>query len=166
MANWITLFEKYRIDRRLLKLHLQELSALSEKSPRRAVLQKEIEQIKSDLHGAECILARYGDTADSARDALRQADERLFLAFHYVRGFTMERTAEEMCISRDSIYRIRRRVISRGEIPEEYLNEAGITSLHAFHDDDFPIEPRRNVLQACFAGAPKGVTDSLLSACP
>ena len=78
----------------------------------------------------------------------------------------MEETAQEMCMSRDSVYRIRRRVLTRGEIPEAFIEDAHIASVVGFENKDFPIEPRRNVLLACFAGAPNGVTDSLLSACP
>ena len=165
MANWINLFEKYRIDRRLLKLRRNELAALSAFSPKRASLESTITQMEKDLHAAERVLARYGDAANSAKDALRRADERLFLAFHYIQGLTMEGTASQMCISRDTVYRIRRRVVSRGEIPAEYLEEAGITYLPNLQEDDFPIEPRRNTLSACFAGAPGGVTETLLSSC-
>lgn len=163
MANWIALFEKYRIDKRFLKLRLTELAALSEKSPHRPALEDSIQQIQQDLHGAERVLARYGDGATSPRDALRRADERLFLAFHYIRGLTMEDTAMEMCISRDSVYRIRRRVIARGEIPDSYFVEASITAPSEL-DVELPVEPRPNVLAACFAGAPDGVPAALLSA--
>lgn len=166
MANWINLFEKYRIDKRLLELRLCELGALSKSSPKRPPLEAMVQQIQYDLHAAERVLSRYGDAASSARDALQRADERLFLAFHYIRGLTMEETATEMCISRDSVYRIRRRVLARGEIPSEYIDEAGLTSLRSFHNDDFPLEPRRNVLAACFAGAPQEAYDSLISSCP
>ncbi len=163
MANWINLFEKYRIDKRLLELRLCELSALSQSSPKRPPLESIIQQLQHDLHAAERILSRYGDAAISAQDALRRADERLFLAFHYIRGLTMEETASQMCLSRDSIYRIRRRVLSRGDIPAEYISEAGLSSLSSFHNDDFPIEPRMNTLAACFAGASQDAYAPLLS---
>lgn len=163
MANWINLFEKYRIDRRLLELHREELAPLSPNAPRRPSLEASVHRLEHDVHAAERVLARYGEGADSARDALRRADERLFLAYHYIRGLTMEDTALKMCLSRDSVYRIRRRIIARGEIPAEYLTEAEFSA--ADTADDHPSEPRSNILAACFAGAPSGVTDSLLAAC-
>ena len=161
MANWIALFEKYKVDRRLLDLRLSELSALSPVSPKRPSLLASAQCVERELHAAERILARYGDTAISARDALRRADERLFLAYHYICGLTMEKTALAMCVSRDSVYRIRRRVVARGEIPTEYLSEEGLTHSEAWKDGDYPIEPRSNVLAACFAGSPDGVPPSL-----
>jgi hypothetical protein len=166
MANWINLFEKYRVDKRLLELRLCELSALSQSSPKRPPLEATIQQIQHDLHAAERILSHYGDDASSAQDALRRADERLFLAFHYIRGLTMEETAFEMSLSRDSIYRIRRRVLSRGDVPAEYIDEAGLNSLHSFQNNDFPLEPRINTLAACFAGAPQEAYAPLLSSRP
>lgn len=164
MANWISLLEKYRVDRRLLDLRLHELAALSPHSPKRPALLSSVQCVEQDLHAAERALARYGDASTTPRDALHRADERLFLAYRYLCGLTMEKTALAMCISRDSVYRIRRRVVARGEIPAEYLEEEATLPSTAACDIPLPVEPRANVLAACFAGAPDGIPHTLYGA--
>ena len=42
MANWITLFEKYRVERRLLKIHLNELSALKAQIEEKLLYQSDL----------------------------------------------------------------------------------------------------------------------------
>lgn len=180
MKNWINLFEKYRVDRRLLDIHRDKLDSLSDSSPRRLGLMAEITRIERSLHAAERLLSHYGDRAATDREAVRLADERLFLAYRYINDMTMEAIADEMCVSRDTVYRIRRRILQHGDIPDDYLalycKHSGYTEsdIDNYFDSPghplFPAPPGRldadplaadpdcddidDVLAACFAGAP------------
>lgn len=190
MITWLNLFEKYRIDRRVLELYRDELASLAEDSRRRPPLEEAIGRVEKNIHAAERLLAHYGEGVLSPREALRYADERLFLAYRYVYGLTMEATALEMGISRDTVYRIRRRIIAKGPVPDQVLRRFGIVDLSsadtpissedpdtdsASADDSRTSLPRStvmgtgsddvaDVLTACFAGAPCGVPGALLSA--
>ena len=191
MITWLNLFEKYRIDRRVLELYRDEMASLSENSVRRPSLEEAIRRIERNIHAAERLLAHYGEGVLSPREALQYADERLYLAYRYIYGLTMEATALEMNISRDTVYRIRRRIVSREPVPDEVLRRFGIVDLSA---GELPISPDNepaddlttnradrtslplpavlgtgsddvaDVLAACFAGAPCGVPGSLLAA--
>lgn len=129
MITWINLFEKYRVDRRLLELYRNELRSLSDHSRYRPSIEEAILHIERIVHATERILAHYGEGALTHREALRFADERLFLAYRYLYGLTMEATASEMGISRDTVYRIRRRIIAKGAVPPAILQKYGITDL-------------------------------------
>ena len=131
MITWLNVFEKYRVDLRVLEIYRDELATLAEHSHRRTVLTEAIRQVEQHLHAAERLLAHYGDGILSPRLALQYADERLFLAYRYLYGLTMEATALEMGISRDTVYRIRRRVVARGAVPETVLQRFGILDLSA-----------------------------------
>lgn len=131
MITWLNVFEKYRVDLRVLEIYRDELATLAEHSHRRTVLEEAIRQVEQHLHAAERLLAHYGDGILSPRLALQYADERLFLAYRYLYGLTMEATALEMGISRDTVYRIRRRVVARGAVPETVLQRFGILDLSA-----------------------------------
>lgn len=129
MITWLNLFEKYRVDRRVLDLYRDELASLAENSRRRAALEEAIRVAERNVHSAERLLAHYGDGVLSPKEALHYADERLFLAYRYVYGLTMEATAIEMNVSRDTVYRIRRRIVARGAVPAEELRRFGIVDL-------------------------------------
>ncbi|MBQ8287271.1 MAG: sigma-70 family RNA polymerase sigma factor [Clostridia bacterium] len=129
MITWLNLFEKYRVDRRVLDLYRDELASLAENSRRRAALEESIRIAERNTHAAERLLAHYGDGVLSPREALHYADERLFLAYRYLYGLTMEATAIEMNVSRDTVYRIRRRIVARGAVPAEDLHRFGIVDL-------------------------------------
>lgn len=129
MITWLNLFEKYRVDLRVLEFYRTELDSLSEQSHRRAAIEEAIDRIEQQLHAAERLLAHYGDGILSPREALHFADERLFLAYRYLYGLTMEATAIEMGISRDTVYRIRRRIVQRGAVPDEVLCRFGVLDL-------------------------------------
>ncbi|MGM9648215.1 MAG: hypothetical protein ACI3YH_08805 [Eubacteriales bacterium] len=129
MITWLNLFEKYRVDRRVLDLYRDELASLDPASRRRTSLEEAIRIAERNVHAAERLLAHYGDGVLSPREALRYADERLFLAYRYLYGLTMEATAIEMNISRDTVYRIRRRIVERGTVPTEVLRRFGIADL-------------------------------------
>lgn len=123
MKDWISLFETYKIDGRLLASYQRELSTLSNDSPRRQPLISVIEKIEKKQRALEALLDVYDDRSTSAREAVRRSEERLFLTYHYVRGMTMEETADEMKVSRDTVYRIRRRIVSRADAPDVHPDE-------------------------------------------
>lgn len=123
MKDWISLFEKYKIDRRLLLSYRAELSTLSHDSPRYLPLSQTVELLEKKLRFIEGLLDGYDNAPATPREAVRRSEERLFLTYHYLRGMTMEATAEEMRISRDTVYRIRRRILSRNDAPDVYYEE-------------------------------------------
>ncbi len=167
MITWLNLFEKYRIDRRLLDIYRDELASLAENSRRRPALELAIARTERFLHAAERLLAHYGDNATTSREALRYADERLFLAFRYLHGLTMEAAAVEMGISRDTVYRIRRRIQERGSVPSAFIaeympdDESKAPHLASPSSPALPFDSAQDdiqdVITACFAGAPAGV---------
>ena len=58
----------------------------------------------------------------SARNHYRALEEQEFLFYRCIKGLTMCKTAELMCVSRDTVYRIRRR-ISKREGPSAYFTD-------------------------------------------
>lgn len=124
MNDWISLFEKYKIDRRLLASYRRELDNLPDHSPRKQPLTEIISLLEKKLHAIEGLIDSYDSfpsfSSSSPREAVKRSEERLFLTYHYMRGMTMEETAEEMKISRDTVYRIRRRILRRNDAPDVY----------------------------------------------
>ncbi len=179
MTDWIHLFEKYRIDRRLSEIYRSQLEVTDPNSPRYAQLNHSYCRTIHDVHAAERVLSCYGDGVDSPREALRHADERLFLAHRYILGMTMEATAEAMGVSRDTVYRIRRRIVARGAVPPEILStfstlpigEAAPSAevalpfpVNTLSSTDTPPSPAADphrALAGCFAGAPGGLPPHL-----
>ena len=107
--NTLKYYENYReLGKRiaLLQGQLQFFSGGSERADLRAELnacictQKEIEEN----------LERYIPYALPCRSYYRALEEREFLFYRCIKGLTMEKTAEMMCVSRDTVYRIRRRI--------------------------------------------------------
>lgn len=138
MNDWISLFEKYKIDRRLLTSYRRELRTLDESSSRHNALATVIEQLEQKLRYLEELLSAYDHAPASAREAVKRSEERLFLTYHYVRGMTMEETAEEMKISRDTVYRIRRRILSRSDAPDAYPEREWAPLLFPLPDESAP----------------------------
>ncbi len=69
-----------------------------------------ISELELSLGDTEKELDSYVAAASTPREAAKRADEKLFLTYRYIHDMTMEETAEEMCVSRDTVYRIRRRI--------------------------------------------------------
>lgn len=69
-----------------------------------------ITELEISLGDTEKELDSYVADAPTPREAAKRADEKLFLTYRYIHDMTMEETAEEMCVSRDTVYRIRRRI--------------------------------------------------------
>ena len=116
MSGWICRFEKYSSDKLLLDTRLAQLKVMLDsygyaRDDERVVpVLRAISELERSLDEAEKDLDLYVASASTPREAAKRADERLFLTYRYVHNMTMEETAEEMCVSRDTVYRIRRRI--------------------------------------------------------
>ena len=71
------------------------------------------EKLRTSVIEAEERLENYIGSDLSPREAAMQADEKLFLSYRYIYGMTMMETAHAMSVSRDTVYRIRRRILAR-----------------------------------------------------
>ena len=154
LKDWISLFEKYRIDRQLHSLYCHEYLTLSQSSPRKAALEADIDRLEQSIYFAELLLAHYDSIVTSPKDALRRAEERHFLACHYINGLSMEASASAMNISRDTVYRIRRRIVARGEITPEFyqLCQEHLQNALETRNTRFRVEETQAIREACFAG--------------
>lgn len=117
--NWINYFEKYSSDRMLLasiEAEIGRLEHYGKESNRLDSLRSAASSLKSSVLSAEAFLDDYVTCASCPKEAGRRAQERLYLKLRYRQGLTMEATAEAMDVSRDTAYRIRRRIIGRGDI--------------------------------------------------
>ena len=118
MNNWITYLEEYRCNRTILEnLESNQISAESsslhpteDESSESALA---VSSVRFKIKEAECKLAHYIPSDAPQREVRRLADEKLFLSLRYICGMTMIETAFAMCVSRDTVYRIRRRVLTR-----------------------------------------------------
>ncbi len=118
--NLISYFERYPRDARELRVLLAKmrredeaggvagnpaLRAAREEDARRA------EELRAEMERIRAAIARRTPPPNSPRkDCYRLQDEQIFLRCRYLEGMTMERVAEEMFVSRDTVYRIRRRL--------------------------------------------------------
>ena len=119
-------------------------------------------QLERSIYYTEILLSHYDSIVTSPRDALQRAEERLFLACHYINGFSMESTASAMNVSRDTIYRIRRRIVARGEIPKEIheICQNYFQSSSESRDARSRVVYAQAVREACFAGSATAKTSS------
>ncbi len=116
MSNWLCKFEKYRSDKMLLETRRSQLKILlndygyAREDSRVIPVINAISELEISLDDTENELDTYVASASTPREAAKRADEKLFLTYRYIHNMTMEETAEEMCVSRDTVYRIRRRI--------------------------------------------------------
>ena len=69
--------------------------------------------LQSALDEMETMLAQYIPENTDRRTEYRLSDEKAFIKLHCIEGKSVEKTAEDMCISRDTAYRIRRRLCNK-----------------------------------------------------
>ena len=112
MHDWLSYLETYRSNKNLYESVIAGRSALPccECSPEKAKL---AEKLRTSVIEAEERLENYIGSDLSPREAAMQADEKLFLSYRYIYGMTMMETAHAMSVSRDTVYRIRRRILAR-----------------------------------------------------
>lgn len=73
-------------------------------------LESELLRCKEEQRQIEDSLAHYIPYPLAARPYYKALEEQEFLFYRCIKGLTMRKTAELMCISRDTAYRIRRRI--------------------------------------------------------
>ncbi|MBE6672004.1 MAG: helix-turn-helix domain-containing protein [Ruminococcaceae bacterium] len=59
------------------------------------------------------LLENYVPDGIDRRTEYRLSDEKEFIRLHCIEGISVEQAAERMCISRDTAYRIRRRLCAK-----------------------------------------------------
>ncbi len=115
MYNPFEYFEYYKVYERICHILQSELQESCIDDARRQQIMAEIGLIKESM---QAILASIQDYAPKfpppKYSLLKQADDRAFLHCRYILGLTMEETAEQMHVSRDTAYRIRRRIAQTG----------------------------------------------------
>ena len=117
MPNLLCRFEALRSDKTLLAAQKVQLDTLidyyGENDERVCGIRTSIKTLEDRLSCALRELDHMVESAKDPREACRLSDERLFLTYRYFHGMTMEQTAEAMHVSRDTVYRIRRRIVAR-----------------------------------------------------
>jgi hypothetical protein len=68
---------------------------------------------KAELSQMDTLLANYVPAGIDRRTEYRLSDEKEFIHLHCIQGISVEQAAERMCISRDTAYRIRRRLCAK-----------------------------------------------------
>ena len=69
--------------------------------------------LMSELSVMNALLDAYIPKGIDRRTEYRLTDEKEFIHHHCIEGKSVEETAETMCISRDTAYRIRRRLCTK-----------------------------------------------------
>ena len=117
--NWIAYLERYSQDKLLLDSVEEEIVRMENdgrRSKRLEMLRASASVLRYSVRNAEELLESYVYSSVSESDARKRAREKLFLELRYKNGMTIEQAADAMHVSRDTAYRIRRNVISRGDI--------------------------------------------------
>lgn len=117
--NWISYFEKYNSDRKLLSaidLEIRRIEHSAVGTERLPELRSTAQSLRASILKVDNLLEGYVSAAATPKEAAKRAQEQLYLCLRYQQEMTMEETAEAMDISRDTVYRIRRRILSRGDI--------------------------------------------------
>lgn len=100
-------FEKYITCKKTLNICEYELRQ-AEKERRNNIIESlvcEIDELKSQMSEIKAVIDNY-----NPNDYKDFTDERLFLRCRYVDGLTMEQIAEVMHVSRNTAYRIKRKI--------------------------------------------------------
>ena len=85
---------------------------------------KELHRISNLKKEIERNLENYIPYALPPKHYYRALEEREFLFYRYIKGFMMLQVAELMCVSRDTVYRIQRRIAARDGLFSSVLDDA------------------------------------------
>lgn len=113
MNDWISYLEKYRGNKLLYEKMQCAGPEFQDQSPLRQERSQMLKKLECRIHEAENHLEHYIEEDLSPKEAAKQADEKLFLFYRYICGMSMPEVVSAMSMSRDTVYRIRRRVQSR-----------------------------------------------------
>ena len=117
--NWILYLERYAQDKKLLESIDEEIKRMENdgrRSKRLNQLRASADVLRYSIRNAEEMLDNYYLSSQSPKDAERRTQEQLFLTLRYRQNRTIEDAASAMHVSRDTAYRIRRRIVARGDI--------------------------------------------------
>ncbi len=115
MYNPFEYFEYYKVYERICRILQSELQDPCLDDARRQQILTELELLKLSMQSICTAIQGYTPKFPPPKySLLKQADDRAFLHCRYILGLTMEQTAEQMHISRDTAYRIRRRIAQTG----------------------------------------------------
>ena len=109
--NTLAYYERYRQLSRRIALIEGQLHFFSSEDEREALF-SELNACIAAQKEIEENLEHYIPYALPCRSYYKALEEREFLFYRCIKGMTMEQTAELMCVSRDTVYRIRRRIAS------------------------------------------------------
>ncbi len=109
--NTLKYYENYRTISKKIALIQGQLQFFSGEAERED-LAKELAKCLAVQREIEDNLEHYVPYALPCRSYFRALEEREFLFYRCIKGLTMMQTAELMCVSRDTAYRIRRRIAS------------------------------------------------------
>lgn len=113
MNKPLSYYENYRTVKRMRSMRELELEYIDKKNlAQRSALEKEIAGYSSVMKQIETDISNYVPAGVVGRELNRLTDERIFLELRCVAGMTIEGTADAMHVSRDTAYRIRRRLAS------------------------------------------------------
>lgn len=71
------------------------------------------EAMQNELSRMDSVLEGYIPRGVDRRTEYRLTDEKEFIHLHCIEGISVEKAADKMCISRDTAYRIRRRLCKK-----------------------------------------------------
>ncbi len=120
--NTLSYYENYRVLARKITLIRGQLQffAISEE---REQLITELDRCLAAQKEIEENLEHYIPYTLPCRSYFKALEERQFLFYRCIRGLTMMQTAELMCVSRDTAYRIRRRLAAHEGVCSMLGNE-------------------------------------------
>jgi hypothetical protein len=111
MYNPFEYFEYYKVYERISQILRCELQEPSLDPHRREQIHTELSILEESMQTISNAIDNYTPKFPPPKyNLLKQSDGRAFLRCRYVLGMTMEQTAEQMHVSRDTAYRIRRRI--------------------------------------------------------
>ena len=92
-------------------------------SDRASMLEGQLQFFSDDYNRSET-LKELHRISNLKKEIERNLEEREFLFYRYIKGFTMLQVAELMCVSRDTVYRIQRRIAARDGLFSSVLDNA------------------------------------------
>lgn len=105
--NTLQYYEQYRALNAQLAALEGQIHFMSDTEQEGVLRLHAIEAAKKEIEDS---LAQYVPYPLSARQYHKALEEQEFLFYRCIKGLTMKKTAELMCVSRDTAYRIRRRI--------------------------------------------------------
>lgn len=85
-----------------------------------ALNREQLEKIRAEMREIELAIQSYVPPRLFGKEKQQAIEEQLFLQCRYLRGLTLEKTAEALHVSRDTVYRIRRRIAAK-DLPSTAL---------------------------------------------